>query len=331
MGVVGSELVTNPGPFTNTAGWTESGEGVASVNAGKLVVTNSGALYGNLGFSITTVAGKTYKIVTRLASVSDGQSTQVMIGTTQGNPDIANPAFPAPGVNTTYIVAVGTTTVITLFSGDALIGHSATWESISCVQVTGNHATQTTAINRPTVQQDGGGRYYASFNGTNQSLALSSVPFQMVDDFAVVACLTISALPAGVGVIFALGSATAARLQLYGGSDANIYANFVDDAGITATIFLAAAANVGTPMVLTMRNISGSRRLSKNAGTEQTTATVLGTATFSEARIAASTYGGTGNFANILIYDIDIIKGTVTDAQLLILEKAAAQRAGITI
>lgn len=34
----------------------------------------------------------------------------------------------------------------------------------------GNHATQPTAINRPVLQQDGSGRYYLAFNGTNRSI-----------------------------------------------------------------------------------------------------------------------------------------------------------------
>jgi hypothetical protein len=35
----------------------------------------------------------------------------------------------------------------------------------------GNHALQATTANRPVLQQDGAGRYYLAFNGTNSSLA----------------------------------------------------------------------------------------------------------------------------------------------------------------
>ena len=38
----------------------------------------------------------------------------------------------------------------------------------------GNHAIQATAINRPTLQQDGYGRYYLSFNGTNSWMYTSA-------------------------------------------------------------------------------------------------------------------------------------------------------------
>lgn len=37
-----------------------------------------------------------------------------------------------------------------------------------------NHATQATTANRPTLQQDGSGYYYLSFNGTNSTLASTS-------------------------------------------------------------------------------------------------------------------------------------------------------------
>lgn len=37
----------------------------------------------------------------------------------------------------------------------------------------GNHATMTTAANRPTLTQDGNGKYGLSFNGTNQTLTAS--------------------------------------------------------------------------------------------------------------------------------------------------------------
>lgn len=39
----------------------------------------------------------------------------------------------------------------------------------------GNHATQGTSASRPVLQQDSGGRYYLSFDGTDDSLATSSI------------------------------------------------------------------------------------------------------------------------------------------------------------
>lgn len=39
----------------------------------------------------------------------------------------------------------------------------------------GNHASQSTSASRPVLQQDSGGRYYLSFDGTDDSLATSSI------------------------------------------------------------------------------------------------------------------------------------------------------------
>lgn len=40
-----------------------------------------------------------------------------------------------------------------------------------------NHATQATAGNRPILQQDGGGKYYLDFNGSNRSMVTGNVNF----------------------------------------------------------------------------------------------------------------------------------------------------------
>ena len=41
----------------------------------------------------------------------------------------------------------------------------------------GNHATQATAASRPVLQQDGAGKYYLDFDGTDDSLATSSINY----------------------------------------------------------------------------------------------------------------------------------------------------------
>ena len=45
----------------------------------------------------------------------------------------------------------------------------------------GNHATQTTAASRPTLQQDSNGLYYLSFDGTDDSMATPSIDFTATD------------------------------------------------------------------------------------------------------------------------------------------------------
>ena len=49
----------------------------------------------------------------------------------------------------------------------------------------GNHAYQTTAASRPTLQQDSNGLYYLSFDGTDDGLATSSIDFTGTDKMTV--------------------------------------------------------------------------------------------------------------------------------------------------
>ena len=51
----------------------------------------------------------------------------------------------------------------------------------------GNHATQSSTTSRPTLQQDGSGRYYLAFDGTNDSLAAASINFGASDKMTIVA------------------------------------------------------------------------------------------------------------------------------------------------
>jgi hypothetical protein len=53
----------------------------------------------------------------------------------------------------------------------------------------GNHATQSTQVNRPTLQQDAGGRYYLSFDGVNGCLQTASIDFSGTDKATIFAGL----------------------------------------------------------------------------------------------------------------------------------------------
>lgn len=51
----------------------------------------------------------------------------------------------------------------------------------------GNHATQATATSRPVLQQDSGGRYYLSFDGTDYFLVTASINFSATDAMTAIA------------------------------------------------------------------------------------------------------------------------------------------------
>ena len=67
----------------------------------------------------------------------------------------------------------------------------------------GNHATQSTAINRPILRQDSGGNYYLYFNGTNTSMQTGNINMtnsNKVSVFAGINCLNIGSTTLGMVV-----------------------------------------------------------------------------------------------------------------------------------
>jgi hypothetical protein len=62
----------------------------------------------------------------------------------------------------------------------------------------GNHATQPTAINRPVLRQDGNGRYYLAFNGTDAWMQTGSINFTATNKMTVVAGVRIMANSRGI-------------------------------------------------------------------------------------------------------------------------------------
>jgi hypothetical protein len=53
----------------------------------------------------------------------------------------------------------------------------------------GNHATQSTTTSRPILQQDGSGRHYLAFDGTDDSFATGNIDFTATDSISLVAGL----------------------------------------------------------------------------------------------------------------------------------------------
>lgn len=62
----------------------------------------------------------------------------------------------------------------------------------------GNHATQSTTTSRPILQQDGSGRYYLAFDGTDDSLATASINFGASDKMTIVAGIRRETTTAGI-------------------------------------------------------------------------------------------------------------------------------------
>jgi hypothetical protein len=148
---LGSELVSNPGPFTATTGWTGGNSASLSIVDGTLRVTGNGSSpFPRAYFAVSTVVGKVYKVSVSAAYVS-GTDQSVYICKADNISFSSNAAYgsqvPA-GIN---FVATATTTYIGLQANSA--NNVFNISSFSVKELVGNHAYTPAAAStaRPTV------------------------------------------------------------------------------------------------------------------------------------------------------------------------------------
>jgi len=132
---LGPELVTNPGPFTATTGWTGS-NATLSVESARLRVTNSAAANGYAYQLLSLVAGKTYAVIvnytagTSASATLRGSSTQ----SGSGQDQIASVTLSA-GANTVYFTATVSGVYIILRLGSSTSGEYSDFGSVSVREV----------------------------------------------------------------------------------------------------------------------------------------------------------------------------------------------------
>lgn len=200
---------------------------------------------------------------------------------------------------------------------------TATWDihSLSVKEISGIPATQATAGNRPALRNTGG-KYAWEFDGVNDSLALSSVPLAMSDDFAIITVGQATGA-AGWNTLYGQDGATPTCIQVFI-DDANgkpgIY--YRDDSGTGVNIAGSGDARLA-PTVISTANRSNSKVIRVN-GVQIGIAsiTVFGASTFTKAAIGR--LGNGTDFHKGPSGPRIIIKGTLTDAEILTLEKWAA-------
>jgi hypothetical protein len=152
MGTVGSELVSNPGPFTATTGWVSANSAVLGVSAGSLTLAGNGVTaFPGAYFNMTTVIGNTYKVVVTLTVASGTGAIVVKALPNAGGANVASTTTTAAGEYTLIFTATGTAHSVGLEGAPNTF--TASFSSFSFKQVTGIHATQATAGNRPAVRR----------------------------------------------------------------------------------------------------------------------------------------------------------------------------------
>ena len=171
------------------------------------------------------------------------------------------------------------------------------------------------------------GKYWWQFDGSNDSLSLGAPLFQMSDDHCVICAFSSTSTAATVS-IFALSGATPTPLApiIQASPSANqVQTTWRDDSGTSIT--LTNAYTLGEVCVASARKSGSQRQARKNGVVGGTSTTAMGPTTLTEATIGS---WSVPSFHQGSIYPVIAIKGTVTDSDLLTLERFVGQLSGVS-
>lgn len=354
-------LLTYSGDFTNAA-WTKTN---TTYSGGKLLedLTLTGHTIIN---SVTASVGATYTVVARLKSA---ERTFAFVGTNGGG---IGAHFTSVNLSTGAVtVAVGTPSATAIQDGDYWIVTATSPAASSAVTISAdirasldgvwaNRSYQGVAgsgiylfsaalfqgtYTAAQIQALGGipittsapastalGPYFWQFDGSNDSLVLGSVPFQMSDDHAVIAGAMCSSA-ASDKIVFSIRSAVSAtpilsQLGFLAGAPDAVWR---DDAN-TLCRPAGGGSKLNQTVVMSARKTGNNKILRVNGTQPDTTNTVaLGATTVASAAIGAAVTTAAVNHMHGNIGPVIAIKGTLTDAELLLLERLVASLSGITI
>lgn len=194
----------------------------------------------------------------------------------------------------------------------------------------GNHATQSTDANRPTLQIDGGGRYNLVCDGSNDGMVTSNVNFSATDNFTLFAGAR-KVSNAATGILVELGNSSFNKFWLgVPGNTSNF--DIFNAAGSIAQNVRASNSAPFSAVYTCSANISGASISGAVNGAVMPTVsgTNLGTGNFSNSQIFLFRRGGTtfpfnGNFYGL------ILRGSASTAdQITNAERWMAAKTGVT-
>ena len=198
-------------------------------------------------------------------------------------------------------------------SFDSNAAHDLYIDNVSIVEVTGNHATQTTTANKPVLRSTGG-KYYGEFDGINDSLLTGNLA--LTNTFSIVVAGNLSSLPSQQTLI---GEDTGGAQVYVTSGGAIVFAKV--GTGVLATT-AAGEVVAGTPFVATATLAGGNAIIRKNGVQKVSTASALTLSATTGARIGG-TFAGAEYCAGSLSA-VGVLQGASTNAELLTIEKWAA-------
>ena len=291
---LGSEL-WNPAAVTLGTGWTRDAD----------VFTTNGT-NANITLSALTI-GKTYKF----SAVISGGSLNLFLGG-------ATFVLGATGTYTWTGSAAGDDKI---YAQNSTVG--AKTVSVSVREIPGIHATQSTTANKALLKS-AAGKYWWQLDGTD-SLSLSAPLFQMSDDHVVIAGFNASAV--GVYVFSHTNTSTGVHCATVRvASDGKPSAWWRDDSTAQDVLY-GPSSIVGSAAVVTAKKAASAKSLRVNGSLASSAGTSLGTTTLNEYAIGKSGAG----YMQGSIYPVIAIKGTLSDSDLLVLERFVGQLSGVQI
>jgi hypothetical protein len=152
--VRGADQITNGSAFVDTTGWSGNANATLSVNAGALRITAvAGGSSAAGGQAVTTVIGRGYEVTARLVTPISGVNAFLGAGPTVGNASLGNALMgQAAGSFRLVFVATATTTYVQTSTATGITaGQFIEVDDITCKEIQGSHAQQSTAGSRPTL------------------------------------------------------------------------------------------------------------------------------------------------------------------------------------
>lgn len=128
----GSELVTNGTFASGVTGWTQDGGATITWSSGTMVVTNSAASNSAAYQTITTTAGKLYRITCRNAGAT---TLGLCVGTTLGGTQNYSVLLSSGATENAVFVATAATTYVYVRVQSAVISAAVTADDISVLEV----------------------------------------------------------------------------------------------------------------------------------------------------------------------------------------------------
>lgn len=208
------------------------------------------------------------------------------------------------------------------FTGDAFIIYGQQLEQSSTA---GPYVPTTTAA----ASQGSRPKAWLFDSAQSQRMSLSGPVFQMTDDHFVVTCSR-NDRASGASVVFAEAGSLAQRIGQIFWSNGQPQASWVDDAGTGAVTLVDAVSYLGQTKVVSARRSGSNFALRVNGTVKQSASNTPGATTIDSTVIGAHKAAAI-NFMQGPIYGLIAGKGTITDAEIIVLERWLGSLGGIAL